>query len=70
MRGGIEEEEAMGCQDGIFIVRMAEGKKYPETRVQPTVGTPEQGMIAKGESIGDDDLPEGRWLYGGDGTRL
>lgn len=41
-------EEAMGSQDGIFIARTAHGKKYPETRMQPTVGTPEQNTIVGG----------------------
>ena len=45
-------EEAMGRQDcGIFIVMTALGKKYPETRTQPTVGSPEQGMIVGEEGI-------------------
>jgi len=63
MKGGLERrgwgatrgkivKEAMGCQDGIFIVRTAHG--YPETRTQPTVGTPEQNTIAGGkEGIGE-----------------
>ena len=47
-----------------WVVRMGslykEGarKENPETRMQPTVGTPEQGMILR-EGIGEyfDDLP-------------
>lgn len=36
----------MGRQNsGIFILMRVLGKKHPETRTQPTVGTPEQGMI-------------------------
>ena len=46
-RWGRAEEEAMASRWSLYNPDGV-GKEYPETRVRPSVGTPEQGMILGG----------------------